>query len=271
VRKSSIAVNSGLLRRRHDRADPLSADDALDVALVVEAEDVDRQAIVHAEGERCGVHDPETALQCLAVGQLGQESGVGLLVGITVVNAVDSVLAHQDRLRADLEGPKRGRRVGREERVARTAGENDHPPLLEMANGPAPDVGLGDFADGDGGEDPGVDSELLQAVLEGEAIEHGGEHPRVVRGGPIHSLGGRLHPPVDVSRAQHERGLHPHALNGLDLPREGFHACQVDPVLLPAEQGLTRELEQDALEGRRPAGDRRRDVALDFGAHWVKA
>jgi hypothetical protein len=60
-------------------------------------------------------------------------------------------------------------------------------------------------------------------------------------------------------------------LNGLYLPRKGLHARQVDAVLLPAEQGLAREFEQDALEGRRLFGDCRRDVALDLGAHWVRA
>ena len=56
-----------------------------------------------------------------------------------------AVLGHQDALRADLERAQGGGRVGGEERVAGAAGEDDDPLLLEVADRPAPDVGLGDL------------------------------------------------------------------------------------------------------------------------------
>ena len=76
--------------------------------------------------------------------------------------------------------------------------EDDHAPLLEMTDGPAPDVRLRHLADGDRREHARVDAALLESVLDRQAVEDGGEHARVVRGGAIHAFRGRLHPAVDV-------------------------------------------------------------------------
>src|ERR671925_405337 len=64
IRSSMIVVLIGSLRGLgggDDRADALPLDDAADVA-VGEGEDVDRQAVVHAEGERGRVHHLEPSL-----------------------------------------------------------------------------------------------------------------------------------------------------------------------------------------------------------------
>ena len=119
----------------------------------VEAEDVDRQPVVHAQRERGRVHHLEAALDRLEVRELGQEPGAGVLVRVTVVDAVDAVLPHQDRVRADLQGAQRGSRVRREERVAGARREDHDPALLEVADRAAADIGLGDLGHGDRGLD----------------------------------------------------------------------------------------------------------------------
>ena len=89
-------------------------------------------------------------------------------------------MALTDHIGIDFRGPKAGGGVGGEVGVARACGEDHHPSLLEVADGPAADVGLGDLVHGDGAEDPGGDSGLLQGVLQGEGIDHRGQHAHVV-------------------------------------------------------------------------------------------
>ena len=115
-----------------------------------------------------------------------------------------------------------------------------------------------------------MDAELLERVLNGEAVEQGGEHPRVVGGRPVHPLGRHLHAAVDVSRTEHDRRLDPELVDALDLTRDRLDSHAVDPVLLASEQRLARELEQDALEGCRALVGRR-DLALDLCAHPARA
>ena len=112
----------------------------------------------------------QPALERLAVRDLGQEdSPRRLRARVGVVDAVDAVLAHQDRLGADLAGPQRRRGVGREERVAGAAGEDDDAALLEVADRAAPDVRLGDLLDVERRLHARVDAELLERVLDAPA------------------------------------------------------------------------------------------------------
>src|SRR5918997_2264449 len=75
---SSSIMASGL----HQGAHSLAGNYPIDVALGVHVEDADRHVVVHAERERGRVHDLEPALERLAVGQLGEELGVRVLLGI---------------------------------------------------------------------------------------------------------------------------------------------------------------------------------------------
>ena len=150
-------------------------------------EDVDRQAVVHAQRERGRVHHPQAALDRLHVGDLGQELRVGDLRRVGVVDALDPVLGHQDRLGVDLERPQRRRGVGGEERVAGAGGEDHHPALLQVAHRAAADVGLGDLGDRDRRHHPGVGAAPLERVLERERVEHRRQHAHVVGGRPVHA------------------------------------------------------------------------------------
>jgi hypothetical protein len=76
-------------------------------------------------------------------------------VGILVVDAIDAGRLHHD-LGADLHGAQRRGRVGREERVARARREDHQAALLEVADGAAADVRLGEALHLDGREDARV-------------------------------------------------------------------------------------------------------------------
>ena len=76
----------------------------------------------------------------------GRNVASGSVLRVAVVDALDAVLAHQDRLRPDLERAQRGGGVGREERVAGAGGEDHDAALLEVADRAAADVRLRDLA-----------------------------------------------------------------------------------------------------------------------------
>src|SRR3954469_7126130 len=93
------------------RAYALAAHYPVDVALVVHVEDVERDAVLHAERERGEVHHAEPALERLHVRDLVDELRVGVLAWVGREYALDAVLGHEDRLGVDLARPQRGRRV----------------------------------------------------------------------------------------------------------------------------------------------------------------
>ena len=134
--------------------------------------------------------------------------GVGVELGVGGVDAVDArVGALQDHLGVDLGGPQRGGGVGGEERVAGAAGEDHDPALLEVADGPAPDVGLGDLGHLDRRLHPGGLAEALEGVLQGEGVDDRGQHAHVVGLGAVHAGAGAGHAPPDVAAADDDGDL----------------------------------------------------------------
>ena len=212
---------------------------------------MDRQVVVHAEGERGRIHHLEAALDRLEVRHLRQEARVRVVARIAVVDALHAVLGHQDRLGADLEGTEGGRRVGGEERVPGPCCEDHDPPLFEVAHRAAADVGLGDLRDGDRGLDARVGAQSLQRVLQRKGVENRGEHPRVVGGRAIHPLRRDGHAAVEVAAADDDRELRSGAADGNDLARDRQHDAGIDAVVAGAHERLARQLQQRPMEGRR--------------------
>src|SRR5262245_57151111 len=73
---------SNLASAADHRADPLAADDAPDVARDPEVEDRDRDPVLAAQADRRRVHHLEVLLEHLLVGDLGQEPGARVELGI---------------------------------------------------------------------------------------------------------------------------------------------------------------------------------------------
>ncbi len=117
----------------------------------------------------------------------------------------------------------------------------------------AGDVRLGDLAHGDRGLHPGVDSLLLQEVLQRKAVQHGAEHAHVVGAAAVHAPLGQFRPPQEVAAADHDGDLDAFLGHPGDLPGEVADHVRVDAELTVAED-LTRELQQHPPVGR--AGDR---------------
>ena len=76
-----------------------------------------------------------------------------------------------------------------------------------MPQGTAPDVRLRDLVHLDRGHDPALRTDLLKAVLQGQAIEDRGDHAHVVGGGALHTLAAGGQSPEDVAAADHDGDL----------------------------------------------------------------
>ena len=141
---------------------------------------------------------------------------VGIRERIRLVDAVDLGRLEQD-LGVDLDGPQRGRRVGREVRVAGAGDEDRDPALLEVADGAAPDVRLGDLVHRDRAHHPRRDPDVLERILEGQAVHDRGEHADVVAGRPVHALGRRREAAEDVAAADDDADLDAETVDLRDL------------------------------------------------------
>ena len=122
-----------------------------------------------------------------------------------------------------------------------------------MANGAAPDVRLGDLVHGDRRHDPRRDAGPLERVLERQAVHHRREHADVVAGRPVHARRGCRQAAEDVALAHDDADLHAEAMDLGDLTGDEGAELGVDAVLPLAEQGLARQLQQDAPVAQ-PAG-----------------
>src|SRR5439155_26832309 len=92
ISSSAVAMPSGLLVVcRDDRPDLLAVDDARDVALG-ELEDVDREAVVHAERQRGRVHHLQPALDRLQMRDPRQERGIPDATWVAAVDTPAAVL-----------------------------------------------------------------------------------------------------------------------------------------------------------------------------------
>src|SRR5207302_328874 len=230
-------------------AELLSPDDALDVALLLDVEHDNGEVVVHAQGDGGRVHDLEAFVDHGDEGELRVFGRAGILHGIVVVDAGD-LGALEDDLGPDLHRAQRGGRVGGEIRIAGARREDDHTLLFQVSDRAPADVGFGQLAHFDGGLNAGDRALFLERVLQGERVEHGGQHAHVIGRGPLHAAVGGVDPPVDVPPADDQRDLDAHRGDLRDLRRDVLDHPRVDPERLVAGKHFSADLQQDALVRR---------------------
>src|SRR5690606_31580334 len=164
--------------------------------------------VLFAHGNCGGVHDLEFGRDEIHVAELFVLAGVGVRGRVPVVDAVD-LGGLEQLLGADLDRTQGGGGVGREERVPGAGGEDDDAALLQVPDGPQPDVGLGELLHGDRRLDPCSDTEYLHSVAQVEDVEHRRQHPHVVGVGGVHALGGLGHATEDVAHDHDDGDLGP--------------------------------------------------------------
>jgi hypothetical protein len=130
------------------------------------------------------------------------------------------------------------------------AREDDHPALLEVADGAPADVRLGDLLHRDRRLHPGGQVELLQRVLDRERVQHRRDHAHVVGRRPVHADRHALEAPEDVPGAHDDRDVDAAVVGLLHLAGDPGDAHGVDAVGLVPHQRHARELQDDAPEGR---------------------
>lgn len=242
------ALRRGSGREADRGADVLAAQGASDVAALRQLEHLDREIVVAAEGDRRRVHDPDLLGQELVIGQARDHPRLGVLLGVPVVDPVD-LGRLVEGIRTDLHRPQRGRRVGGEVGVARPGREDHDPPLLEVPDRPAPNVGLGHLGHLDGGLNAGRSPTLLERVLQGQRVHHGGQHTHVVGRGAVHPLRRPLEAAEDIPTTDDQGEPNAPIVMHLDqLIREQANRTRIEAEapFLRAER-LTRHLEQNAL------------------------
>ncbi len=180
-------------------------------------------------------------------------AGLRVLLGVGLVHPVDAVLGHEYRLGADLQRPLGGRGVGREVRHPETRPEDHDAALLEVADGPARDVGLADLDHLDSRLEPGDHPASLQRVLERQRVDHRAEDAHVVATVAVHpDLGGRL-AADDVAATYHDRDLDAELDDLGELTGDAVDLVEVQaPAGVVAGERLPRQLDQDAGIARFP-------------------
>src|SRR5690606_13446338 len=98
------------------------------------------------QGEGGGVHHVEVAGDDFVVAQRVEALGVGVLLGVRVVHAVD-LGGLEQQVGADLDRAQGGARVGGKEGVAGAGGEDRDATLLQVPDGAAADVVLANVVD----------------------------------------------------------------------------------------------------------------------------
>ena len=72
----------------------------------------------------------------------------------------------------------------------------------------------------------------------------------MVGGDAVHAGARQAGAAEDVAAADHDRDLHAHLRDVLDLAGDALEHRRIDAVVLAAEQRLARELDQDARVAR---------------------
>lgn len=232
----------------HERAFLFAENDAAQGALLVDVEDLDRQALFAAEREGGGVHHLEVGAERIVEGDFVEHRGGRILLRVGRVDAVDLRGLDHD-LGADFGTAQGGRRVGRHEGVARAGSEDHHAAETKMTEGLAADVRLGDLLDVEGGLNAGLDAVVAAGVLESHGVHDRGEHAHVVARGAVHAGGAECDTAEDVAAAHDDADLNAELDDALDFLNHAGKNRTVDAEAVFAHQGLAGKLEKNALVG----------------------
>ena len=172
--------------------------------------------------------------------------GSGIELGIGGVNAIH-LGRFQDDVRLDLDSAESGGRVGSEVRVAGSGGEDHHPPLFQVTHSAATDIWLSHLRHLDRGHRAGGYPDSFEGILQGQRVDHRGQHAHVVAGGTVEPQLACGHAAEDVASADDERDLHAHLVHPLHLPGDGLDDREIDAVIAGATKCLAAQLEQDAV------------------------
>ena len=115
----------------------------------------------------------------------------------------------------------------------------------QVAHGAAADVILANVVHRYRGHDAGVDADAFQRILQGQRVHYRGQHAHVITGYPVDA---RLRQPgaaKDVAAADDDGYFYAETADFGDLGSDPVNDRRIDSVILPAQQRLAAELEED--------------------------
>ena len=134
--------------------------------------------------------------------------------------------------------------IGGEVGQTRTSTEDHDAVLLHVADRAARNVSLSNLRHGDSGLNAGVNTLLLQEVLQSQGVHHGAEHTHVVCTGAVHARLREFSATEEVAATNHDGGLN--FANGCgDLLSDAAHDLGRN-ANFAATKNLTGKLEQNA-------------------------
>ena len=116
-----------------------------------------------------------------------------------------------------------------------------------MPEGPAPDERLRNLAHLDRRLHPGLDTDLLERVLQREAVDHRRQHAHLIADDAVDPPALAVHAAEDVSPADHDGDLRAHVPRAFHAPGHGRDYARVNaqPGALVLQR-LSAELENDS-------------------------
>src|SRR5581483_8588931 len=103
--------------------------------------------------------------------------------------------------------------IGGKIRAAGAGSEDDHAVFFQVADGAAPDEGLGHLVHFNGAHDAGENFLLLQRVLQGQRVDYGGQHAHMIGGDAVHILRLFGDSAEEVSATDHNSDFHAQAVD----------------------------------------------------------
>ena len=110
--------------------------------------------------------------------------------------------------------------------------------------------GSATFVHANGRQQPGLAAEALEGVLQGQAVEDGGEHAHVVGGGLLDDFaaGAELGPAEDVAAADDDGELHAALHDALGLAGDAERLVDADAALAAVAETFAAQLQHDARD-----------------------
>lgn len=181
----------------------------------------------------------------LVIGDLVEFHGVRILRGIVGIYTVD-VLGQQNGVGVDLRRTEHRAGIRREERVAGAAAEDHDAALLQMADGTAADIGLGDAGHLNGSLHADLNAALLQTVGQSEAVDDRGKHAHLVGAGALHPVAAVLDAAPEIAAADDDAHLHTGFDALLDDVADTADHIKIQAAVGVARQGLAADFQKYA-------------------------
>jgi hypothetical protein len=232
---------------------------------VPDVEDNDGDMAFAAEGKSGGVHDLEAIGDGLLVGEARVEFGLGVFAGIIGVDTID-IGGFEDEIAIGFASTEGGGGVGGEEGAANAGGVNDNTVFVEMVEGTAAEIGFGNGPHFDSGHHAGGNIALFEGVLEGEAVDDGGEHAHIVGDGLVNLVALGELAAEDIATANDNGELDAVVVDDFDeILSDLVVGRERDAVIFSVPEEFAAEFEEDAVIFERREGRHgKNDQELNF-------